>query len=333
MAYLNSLTNTIQYEQTHPKEFSVSSQVSESLKNYKNILILGVDARKGETYKGSRSDAIIVARIEKKTGKVQLISIMRDSYLVIEGQDGSQSLDKITHAHAYGGGKDTARALNRSLDLNIEKYIIFNWQAVADLVDAVGGVTVHIDANEIADMNQYGHESAENVGGSYRTIDVTGGRTLNGAEAVTYCRIRKSSGGDPGRGSRYKEVMNQILKKASGMKLSQLNALAADLFPELRTNIKKTQLLTMATDLTEYQITKSYGWPKKYDGRLLHGVWYAIPVTLKTQVQWLHQKAFDQENYTPTSRCLRIHREIIEQSGISGGDGRVDTNRGNEGAD
>ncbi len=50
-----------------------------------------------------------------------MISVMRDSYLKLADADGSLKLDKITHAHHYGGGADTCAALNRSLDLGIKE--------------------------------------------------------------------------------------------------------------------------------------------------------------------------------------------------------------------
>lgn len=99
---------------------------------------------------------------------------MRDSYLKMEYMDGSMVLDKITHAHHYGGGADTCAALNRSLDLNIEEFVIFNWKAVADAVDCLGGVEINVKENEISDMNTWGPETAENTGGTYTEITSAG---------------------------------------------------------------------------------------------------------------------------------------------------------------
>lgn len=316
--YFNSMTGKMDIVETNEADFDIDSQVAKDLKNYQNIAILGVDARKNESYKGSRSDAIIVARIKKDTGDIQLISVMRDSYLQIEGEDGSKSLDKITHAHAYGGGLDTCKSLNRNLDLNISEFVVFNWQSVADLVDAVGGVTVDIQANEISDMNQYGNESAKNVGGTYTEIYNTGKTKLNGAQAVTYCRIRKNSGGDTGRGNRYKEVMSQLLTKASKMSVSDLNKVANEIFPEIQTNIKKTTMLTMLTKINGYKFGKNYGWSKKYYGGIINGVWYSVPKTLESNVQWLHKKAFGQTDYSVTDRCKTISDQIINKTGVGG---------------
>lgn len=319
LIYLNALTGKMDIVNTNIADFDIDAQAAKDLQNYENIAILGVDARKGEGYKGSRSDAIIIARIKKDTGDIQLISVMRDSYLQIEGEDGTKNFDKITHAHAFGGGTDTCKALNRNLDLNISEFVVFNWQAVADLVDAVGGVDVTIESNEIYDLNEYGYESAENVGGTYTPIYTTGKQTLNGAQAVTYCRIRKNSGGDTGRGNRYKEVMEQLLKKAKKMEPSQLNSVANEIFPEIQTNLKKSTMLSMLTKMGSYEIGKTYGWPNKYYGGIINGVWYSVPKTLESNVSWLHEKAFNQKSYKVTEKCKELSKELIVETGISGG--------------
>ena len=135
-------------------------------------------------YDGSRTDAIIVMSIDKSNGDIRLISVMRDSYLRMGYFDGSLILDKITHAHHYAGGVNTCAALNRSLDLNIEEFIIFNWKAVSDAVDCLGGVEINVKQNEIDDMNTYGNETARNVGGTYTAITQAGEQTLDGVQAT-----------------------------------------------------------------------------------------------------------------------------------------------------
>lgn len=271
---------------------------------------------KGQGYDGSRTDAIIVAVIQKSTGNIQLVSVMRDSYLKIEYANGSGKLDKITHAHAFGGGVNTCKALNRSLDLNISEFVIFNWKAVADLVDQMGGIEVDIKANEIYDLNKYGPETATNVNGKYKAINTTGKQTIDGVQAATYCRIRKSSGGDPGRGSRMKIVMSALMHKAKETKISTLNDIAEKVFPEIRTNISKTGMLKTIANVPSYEFGKNRAWPKEYYGGLLNGVWYAVPRTLESQVKWLYSSTFGQNNYTPTERVKNISNEIIGYTGV-----------------
>ena len=89
---------------------------------------------------------MMIASINKETNEVKLTSIYRDTYLKLGD---TPTYDKVTHACVYGGPEMTMKSLNQALDLNITNYAIVNFKAVADLVDAMGGITVDIDAKEI----------------------------------------------------------------------------------------------------------------------------------------------------------------------------------------
>ena len=316
IGYFLFLTSHLDKVDTSDANFAISPKAADELSGYRNIAILGVDARAGQGYDGSRTDAIIILSIRKLNGDIKMISVMRDSYLKIADADGNLMLDKVTHAHHYGGGVDTCAALNRSLDLNIEEFMIFNWKAVSDAVDALGGITVNVKKNEIRDLNHWGPETAENVGGKYKKITRTGEQTIDGVQATTYCRIRKTSGGDTGRARRYKKVMSAVMKKGLTSPL-KLYTLGKDVLPEIRTNMSQLQLLTFMLRAPGYDIKKNISWPKDYYGGIIfNGLWNAVPRTLESNVKWLHRKAFEQRNYRPSRTCLDISQEIINTTGI-----------------
>ncbi|MDD4376691.1 MAG: LCP family protein [Eubacteriales bacterium] len=310
------LTRNFDKVDTSKEDFSIDNQVATDLRGYRNIAILGVDARADEGYDGSRTDAIIIMSIKKSTKDVRLISVMRDSYLRMEYFDNSMILDKITHAHHYAGGVNTCAALNRSLDLNIDEFVIFNWKAVSDMVDCLGGVNIDVKTNEIADLNKWGGETAENVGGIYNTISEPGRQKLDGVQAVTYCRIRKTSGGDQGRSIRYKKLMSAVVKKAV-MQPWKLNKLSDTVLPNIRTNMSQIQLYTMCLGFPLYDFNKSINWPKDYySGYLSDGLSYVVPTTLESNVKRLHRLAFKQENYQLSDTCAQINLDIINDTGI-----------------
>ncbi|MDD5986919.1 MAG: LCP family protein [Eubacteriales bacterium] len=310
------MTSSLDRVETQKDDFAIEDSVAKDLKGYRNIAILGLDARADESYDGSRTDAIIILSIKRSSGKIHMISVMRDSYLKMADANGSLILDKITHAHHYGGGVDTCAALNRSLDLNISEFMIFNWKAVADLVDALDGIEVDVKKNEIRDLNKWGPETAENCGGTWTRITKTGRQTINGVQATTYCRIRKTSGGDTGRGNRYKKVVSAVMKKIVTHP-AKLAKVSSDVFPKIRTNMNKLQLLTAVLNAPRYRFDKSISWPKDYYGGLLsNGIWYAVPTTLSSDVSWLHKKAFDEGSYTPSGTCEDISNEIIYNTGL-----------------
>lgn len=311
-----SLTRTFDKVDTKDADFAISEKAAKELRGYRNIAILGVDARADEGYDGSRTDAIIIMSINKHNGDVKLISVMRDSYLKMEYFDGEMILDKLTHAHHYSGGVNTCAAMNRSMDLNIDEFVIFNWKAVADIVDSLGGITINVKEDEIEDMNRYGNESASNVDGQYEKITKAGKQSLNGAAAVTYCRIRKSSGGDSSRGGRYKKVVKAVMKKAATHP-GKLVKMSTDIFPNIRTNMSQTELYTMVMGFPLYDFQPSISWPKDYySGLLSDDIAYVVPQTLESNVKRLHKKAFGQGKYKVSKTCKQISEEIIYDTGI-----------------
>lgn len=314
--YFSNLVGHLDTISTSPEEFDIDSAVEEDLKNYRNVAILGSDGRKDEGFDGTRTDAIIIASINKHTSKIKLISILRDSYLEIKDANGESKLDKITHAHAYGGGVDTCASLNRNLDLNINEFVIFSWQAVADLVDAMGGVEVDVKYEELYDLNRYGEETARNVGKTYNPIYESGKMKLDGVQAATYCRIRKNSGGDEGRGKRMKAVMSGLIKEAKKKDLAELNDIAGMTFPKVRTNITKRGMLKTVAGIGDYQISNNMRWPDDYYGGMINGIWYTIPRTLESQVKYIHKKAFGQKDYEVTDRVKNISHQIVDRTGV-----------------
>jgi len=149
--YVNSKLDKIDYEELPPEEIEVNAGVEEQLETYRNIALLGLDAR-ADTFDGTRSDCIMIVSINQKTNEVRLLSVYRDTYLELT----DRSLDKITHAYAYGGPKLTLSTLNTNLDLNITEYVTVNFETVRTVVNAIGGIIAYhkLSKNAIAISHQ-----------------------------------------------------------------------------------------------------------------------------------------------------------------------------------
>ena len=311
-----SLTGTFDRQDTSKADFGISEKAAKELKGYRNIAIFGTDGRADESYDVSRTDAIIVLSFEKLTGDLKMISIMRDSYFKFEYFDGTMILDKVTHANVYGGAVNTCAAINRSLDLNIDEYVMFNWKAVSDAVDTLGGIEINVKESELRDLNKWGPETAENVGGTFKEVTEPGKQTLDGVQATTYCRIRKTSGGDSGRTSRYKKVVVATIKKAITQP-GKLKDLSENVFPNIRTNLTQKDILTLMPLVLRMDMESGISWPKEYyAGLLSDGVAYVVPITLESEVKRLHKKAFEQKNYQLSEEAAAINEEIIWSTGI-----------------
>jgi len=300
-------------------DLAISSKAADNLKDYTNIVVLGVDARDVENDKDCRSDAIVIVSINNETNEVKMFSVFRDTLLDLGGDVG---LDKITHAYFYGGAQDSMHALNKNLDLNIEKAVVINWKTVAEVIDALGGIKINVKESEIEEMNKYIPGTAKTTGSEKKLIDHAGKQTLNGAQAVTYARIRKDAvTGDYRRNERMKIVMAKTFKKAKKADIFTLKKICDNAFPQAKTNITTREMMSMALKFRKYDMTSSTtGWPYDVAGWMGYAgagyAWYGPPVTLESNVIKLYKKFFGIKDYDPTDTVKSISTDISNLTGL-----------------
>ena len=275
---------------------------------YVNFLVMGVDSRDMNDSKGSRTDALILISLEEKTNKVKLTSIYRDTMLKIGDSD---KYDKITHAFAYGGPANTVKSINQSMDINIDKFVVINWKTVVDMINAAGGVTLNIEDYEIDEMNQCTEETANVVGdGKYTPVTRSGKQTVDGYQAVGYGRMRYGVGDDIKRTERMRTVIEALLKKLKKSSPKKIDKVMKTTLPLIKTNIEKRDILSLATRVPKFKVTKSDSFPYEYTGGMIDGVYYLIPNTLKESVIDLHKKVFGQKVYKPSQKVKHISEKI-----------------------
>lgn len=305
--YLHGKFSKIQYYKLENVE--INEGVEEQLKGYRNIVVFGVDAR-SNTYVNTRSDTIMIVSLNQDTNEVKIASVYRDTYLYIDGH----GYDKITHAYAYGGPELAVNALNKNLDLNITEFVTVNFNAVIDIVNAVGGVQIDITQEELGYMNQYIRDVNAELGRHDATVSSAGTKTLNGAQALAYSRIRYTEGGDFKRAERSRIVLNKTFEKAKKLSIAKLNKLADELLPKILTNISSTEIIGMIPSLVNIKMSEGEGWPYKtqfYN----NGISYVAPVTLEENVIELHQYLFNDEDYKVSNKVKEYSNGIIKKTG------------------
>ncbi|MFD2044495.1 LCP family protein [Ornithinibacillus salinisoli] len=170
-----------------------------------SILIIGVDENnhRGNS-ENARSDALLLATLNKKDKSVKLLSIPRDSYVYIP-EVGYE--DKITHAHAFGGPQATIETVENLLDIPVDYFVKMNFHAFVDVVDAINGINV--------DVPYEFYESDSND--KKNSIHLLAGeQTLNGEEALALARTRKLDN-DIERGKRQMDIVKSVAKKATSV--------------------------------------------------------------------------------------------------------------------
>ncbi len=298
----------------------ISSQAKSALKDYKNIAVLGVDTRDMNDDSESRSDAMVVVSINKETNEVKMFSVFRDTLLYLDDKHG---LDKITHAYSYGGAEASLYALNRNLDLNIDKTVVINWKMVAEMIDALGGIEIDVQESELDELNKYIKSTAKGIDGDKTEVEEPGKQTLNGTQAVTYARIRKDAvTGDYRRNERMKIVMATTFQKAKQADLFTLKKICDNALPQAKTNMSTGEMMGMALKFRKYNVTSSTtGWPYTvgaWIGDPGNGMsaWYGPPQTLASNVTELYEKFFGIEDYEPTEDVQSISDDIANITGL-----------------
>lgn len=310
--YLNHELSKIKTELIDTGKIGISDRVREELADYRSIAILGIDSREDDYSLGNRSDCIIVACINEKTHDIKLFSVYRDTYLLLE-EKGKEKLDKVTHAYSFGGAQNALKALNTNLDLNISEYVTVNFDAAISAVDALGGVYVNIEKNELKYLNGYIDSTSNSSGVSSSHINKEGYQKLDGVQAVAYSRIRYTAGGDYKRAERMRTVLEAILNKAQKQNIKTLNKVANEILPKVKTNISKKEIISLIPKIGTYDVDESLGWPYNVRGITLDR-WYGVPVTLEKNVQNLHEEVFGQEDYEVSDTVKSISEKIVKKT-------------------
>ncbi len=208
-----------------------------------NILLLGVDSNgKGtDTWKGTRSDTIIVMNVDPASHSVNAISIPRDSKVYIAENHG---VDKINSAHAYGGIEMAKKTVEDTLGIKINKYIIVHDDGVREVIDALGGIPIYVEKR----MNY------DDFAGKLHIHLEKGEHNLSGQEAVGYLRFRHDGLGDIGRTQRQQWFLRGFLSRLqSPQTISKI--------PELVSIAKKY----IKTDMSVYELTQLAALAKGFD--------------------------------------------------------------------
>ncbi|WP_411355284.1 LCP family protein [Peptoniphilus harei] len=241
------------------------------------FLMLGVDSLDAKKADNARSDTIMVVNLDGKTGKVNIISIPRDTYTKIRGYKKT----KINHSFKYGGSELTLDTVNKLLGTDIKYYVTVDYRFVEDVVDKIGGVEVDVPI----DM-KYEDPTADPP----LTIDIKAGRqNLKGYDAIGFLRFRKGyKDADLGRVKAQQQFMSAILSKMKEPKtLVRSPLLLSSYVSYTENNIPVKKLIKMAAKMrnitSEDIVTNTLPGTPKY----MKGVSYFVPNENKIQVMLL----------------------------------------------
>ena len=314
--YAQNKMSLIQPSQFKPAQVTnpnIPQRKVEEMEGYWTIALFGVDSRNNSVGKGNNADVIIICNIDQGTGEIKLVSVFRDTYLSVSDNG---LYNKINQAYFLGGPEQAVEALNRNLDLQIDDFATFNWKAVVDAVNILGGVDVELSKAEFYYINAYITETVEATGvGSYQ-LKQAGLNHLDGVQAVAYARLRKMDT-DFARTERQREIIDLCFQKLKKSDFAVVNNVMEAVFPQILSSVTIDDIIPAARNLTKYTIADTMGFPAaRSDANMGKKGACVIPQTLESNVTLLHQFLFGDENYQPSDMVKKISAKISADTGM-----------------
>ncbi|MDI6711180.1 MAG: LCP family protein [Bacillota bacterium] len=228
-----------------------------------NLLVLGVDARKGETV--TRSDTIMFISAEPRQHRVSILSIPRDTRVEIPGH----GWDKINAATALGGAELAQKTVSGFLDVPIDYYVLTNFEGFKKLVDILGGVTLDVE------------QDMQHREGDGYVIDLKKGvQRLDGEKALQYVRYRGYAMGDITRAEKQQKFLKALAQElVQSRNITKLPKLVPQLRECVETNMSVREMARwagVARKMDDVQMVASTlpGYPLSINGA---SYWYVDP--------------------------------------------------------
>ncbi|MGC4378910.1 LCP family protein [Fictibacillus sp. Mic-4] len=251
----NKMHEPLKKDTDHPKP-----ELTGKKKKPISILLLGVDERKGDR---GRSDTMIVMTLNPKKNSMLMFNIPRDTRTEIVGKG---TFDKINHAYAFGGPQMAVDTAEKFLNAPIDYYIKVNMEALSQIVDSLGGITVY---NPIS----WEDEGVYKKGYIYKKGEIS----LNGSQTLGYVRMRHlDDRGDFGRQERQRQVISAIVDK--GAHLSSFTKID-DILDVLGNQVKTNLTFNEMKDIQKnYAGVRHHveSFEVKGQGKMINNIWYLL---------------------------------------------------------
>ena len=194
-----------------------------------NILLIGVDADISES---PRSDTMILLSIDFAHRRFKLSSFLRDSWVYIPSKDKKA---KLNAACSYGGPQLVADTIEYNFGVDIDHFVMVDFNMFTQIIDNLGGVTVEVTKKEADFINRTTRQH----------IEYGDNVCLNGEEALVYCRIRKLDS-DYMRTYRQRKIITALINQAKNAGISKLIETMQKVFPLIQTDMSPGEITGLA---------------------------------------------------------------------------------------
>jgi len=240
-----------------------------------NVLLVGTDTRDPNSDMG-RSDTMMMLSYNKTQQKSTIVSFLRDSLVEIDGYGKT----RLGHAYAYGGIGLTINTINKTYDLDIQKYATINFDNLVGVIDQIGGVEVYISEEEAEYYRLCGMPDIQ-----------AGDVTLTGSQALAHARNR-TLGSDFERTRRQRNVMYGVYRKIIAEKDPQaILSLITYCMEYVKTNMSVTEIYELAMEILTVEDLRMQQAALPQEG-MYKGISYqgmsVLEIDVKANKEYLH---------------------------------------------
>lgn len=257
--YMNSISDSMKMDSEQQSELDTVLSESTVQEPY-YVLLLGSDAREGDT--ASRSDTMILVRVDANVGKATLVSIPRDTKVEIEGH-GTQ---KINAAYAFGGPAGAVEAVEKMSGIEISHYAEIHFDELEKAVDQLGGIWVDVPV------------SSNQTGSSHSKYQFSAGmQKMSGEQVLVFARERYGyNEGDFQRAENQRIVVQSLADAVLSLPPTDLPGTVQSLANCISTDYSLNELIELAQTFQSAEHYYFYSAMVPSTTQTIDGVSYTI---------------------------------------------------------
>lgn len=279
--YLKSKSNKINFIEVSSNKVRLNEGVGYNIQEYYNIVLIGLNSN--DNY---NTDAIIIS-IDNKNKKINLVGLNLYTFLKVE----DESFERINKEYLYKNSLLIINTLNKNLDLNINKLIAFDFEAIQTIVDIFGGIELEINDNE-----------AKYIEG----IEKCGIYNLTGEQVISYINIKNEFDNQYKRNERMMTVITELFLTSKKIYLSNFRKIADEVFPKIYTNINGIDFITIIFNIMSYSVEKNIQFTNEIKAITLGEETCEFPKDLSNDVINLYEDLFNISDHQPSDTVINI---------------------------
>ena len=220
-----------------------------------NILLIAEDLRDTTEDSAGNTDVMMIISINTEQKTITMTSVMRDCYVNFQTSDGVWYATRLNAAYWHGGVSLLQSTIESYMNVEIDRYVLVNFNVFIDIVDTLGGLELTVTDEEAAGMDDPLAEQNKYLGNEKGTdyLDEGGDLLLNGNQTLAFARLRYVGNADYERTERQRRVIAEMITESRDLSIVEMDKLANDILPQIKTDITKNEAAQLLVDMLDYR--------------------------------------------------------------------------------